>query len=169
MIANAVKFNVQDGQINIDVSTNVDETELTCIVSDTGIGIEDEKIRTLFGVFKSNLNHFGQYKSKDFATSGVGIGLTNAKILCEGLSGNIELTSRVGQGTSVTFTVAINQKLKAFSQEFTNRYSSTNTCIYANQLLDLQAIKGSHNDGSKVSHFSKEPDSLKTNKSSQAE
>ena len=50
------------------------------------------------------MNQFDQSKSK-YSTSGVGIGLTNAKILCEALNGNIDLQSEVGVGTRVTFSI----------------------------------------------------------------
>lgn len=44
------------------------------------------------------------------ATSGVGIGLTNAKILTEALGGQIKITSKPDHGTDVTFSVDLNFK-----------------------------------------------------------
>ena len=73
-------------------------------VSDTGIGIEDDKKKHLFSVFRSIVNQIDEKRN----TSGVGIGLTNAKILCEGLNGNIELESKVNKGTRVTFSIEMN-------------------------------------------------------------
>lgn len=78
-------------------------------IEDTGLGIPEEKMSTLFSIFKNTVNNqFDKQKSNKTVTSGVGIGLTNAQILCEGLNGSIELKSRVNEGTRVTFTVEMN-------------------------------------------------------------
>ena len=88
----------------VKLTTNQERSLLFVEVSDTGIGIEDDKKQHLFSVFRSIVNRIDEKRS----TSGVGIGLTNAKILCEGLNGNIEVISKVNKGTSVTFSIEMN-------------------------------------------------------------
>lgn len=67
-------------------------------VSDTGIGIDDKKMSTLFKVFRAS----------NSPTQGIGNGLTNSKILVEGLFGNIALSSKINMGTKVTFSIKMN-------------------------------------------------------------
>jgi len=68
-------------------------------VTDTGYGIREEDIARVF-------ENFGQGRH-DVATpdKGTGLGLPIVKGLAESHGGGVELTSRVGQGTSVTITL----------------------------------------------------------------
>ena len=69
-------------------------------VSDTGFGIDEKDIPNLFKMFRMA----NQLKST-YNWRGTGIGLTISKKLVESLGGNISLTSQIGIGTEVTFTV----------------------------------------------------------------
>lgn len=56
ILQNAVKFNLNKGSINVDLSIRKDEFDaslniLETIITDSGIGIEDEIIPTLFEPF----------------------------------------------------------------------------------------------------------------------
>ena len=50
--------------------------------------------------------------------SGVGIGLTNSKILTKAMGGNISILSEVGEGTTVTFSIDARQSLKGTNLSF---------------------------------------------------
>ena len=69
-------------------------------VSDTGLGIDDKDVPNLFKMFRMASQQRNKYNCR-----GTGIGLTISKKLVESLGGAISLTSQVGVGTHVTFTV----------------------------------------------------------------
>uniref|UniRef100_A0A7S3KX61 histidine kinase n=1 Tax=Euplotes crassus TaxID=5936 RepID=A0A7S3KX61_EUPCR len=72
------------------------ELKVELSVADTGIGIPERDLPSLFKVFgKTRSNH-------NRNQTGTGLGLTICKKLCEKLGGNIELKSKEGVGTKVT-------------------------------------------------------------------
>jgi signal transduction histidine kinase/ligand-binding sensor protein/ActR/RegA family two-component response regulator len=96
LIGNAIKFTDQ-GSITIRVSLNCqsDEQLLVCFsVIDTGIGIDPEKLDTIFELFTqvdmSNTRKFG----------GLGLGLPICKRLVSALGGKIWAENGPGQGSS---------------------------------------------------------------------
>mgnify|MGYP000402832284 CR=1 FL=1 len=64
-------------------------------MTDTGTGIEPEKIGRVFERF-AKLNNYAQ---------GTGLGLSICKTIVERLGGEISVSSVVGQGTTFTFTL----------------------------------------------------------------
>ncbi len=101
LLSNAVKF-TQEGAVNLFVDT-VEDTENSAAINirvcDTGIGIPEEKIHTIFEPYTQAHNNEGA------SFGGTGLGLTICKQLIEIMSGEIKVDSRVGRGT--TFTVYI--------------------------------------------------------------
>jgi len=73
-------------------------------VYDTGSGVSSEKQKTLFRAFRHQIGDGIKDRRVD-ATSGVGIGLTNSKVLAKSLGGSISLKSRVAIFTEVTVIV----------------------------------------------------------------
>ena len=69
-------------------------------VLDTGIGIPDKEIPNLFKMFRTASQQRNVYNCR-----GTGIGLTISKKLVESLGGSISLTSQLGIGTEVKFTI----------------------------------------------------------------
>jgi signal transduction histidine kinase len=68
-------------------------------VSDRGVGIPPEDLRRVFAPF------FRGERSRSRVSGGVGLGLTLAKRIVEAHGGRIEVTSKVGEGTTVRVTV----------------------------------------------------------------
>nr|WP_321497100.1 PAS domain S-box protein [uncultured Methanolobus sp.] len=97
LIGNAIKFNKEGGFVTVVFGRNGDNIHVQ--VSDTGIGIPEDKQDTLFDPFvQLDWSHARRY-------SGVGIGLSLVKGLVEMHGGKISLVSMVGEGTNVTFTI----------------------------------------------------------------
>ncbi|MDO7085432.1 response regulator [Pseudocolwellia sp. AS88] len=103
LVSNAIKFTAS-GEILITASTS--ETQegkliLSCSVSDTGIGIPEDKLLLLFEQFSqvdnSTTRKFG----------GTGLGLAITKKLCELMNGNIKAHSKLGEGSQFHFTIEI--------------------------------------------------------------
>ncbi|OQA80745.1 MAG: Signal transduction histidine-protein kinase BarA [bacterium ADurb.Bin243] len=100
LIGNAFKF-TKDGEIILYITrgkTSSGKAELTFCVSDTGIGIEPEKIAYIFDRFTqadgSVTRKFG----------GSGLGLAISKMLVDKMGGKIWVESVPGRGSSFYFT-----------------------------------------------------------------
>ncbi|MDX2075882.1 MAG: MASE1 domain-containing protein [bacterium] len=94
LVGNAVKF-TPEGQITIEVGKK-SETQWFLAVRDTGIGMSQESVNTLFE----------QYKRVEDETTknieGTGLGLSITKQLVDFLDGKIEIQSVLGQGSVFT-------------------------------------------------------------------
>ena len=93
LINNAVKY-TKEGQIDIKVSKNAEETKLIFEVKDTGIGIKEENLPVLFDAFM----RVDSKKNKKI--KGTGLGLAIAKQLVEQMDGMIWVESVYGKGSS---------------------------------------------------------------------
>ena len=93
LAANALKFRRDDVAPRVRVSARVDPgaTEFVVAVEDNGIGIREQDIGQIFGVFQ-------RLHTRD-KFEGSGIGLATVQRVIEGLGGRIEVSSRVGEGT----------------------------------------------------------------------
>ncbi len=106
IIGNACKF-TENGKILIEgLVENVAGEEWICFrISDTGAGMEPEKIRNLFQEGKAI-----QPQSTPF--NGTGMGLPFSKRLCAMLGGNIQVKSAVNKGS--VFTVRLPRDIQSF-------------------------------------------------------
>ena len=99
LISNAIKF-TEDGHIIVRVR-NSGPDELLFSVSDTGVGIQEEKQQAIFASFtqadSSTTRKYG----------GTGLGLTISKRLVEMMKGRIWVESEVGVGSTFLFTVIL--------------------------------------------------------------
>lgn len=95
LINNAVKF-TNKGSINVAV--NKSESEAIIFVKDTGVGIPEDKIDLIWKEFRQASEGF----SRNF--EGTGLGLTIARKFTELMSGNIEVESKPGEGTTFIIT-----------------------------------------------------------------
>lgn len=95
LISNAIKFTPDGGSITVRLTA--DENNVTVLVSDTGIGMDEETERHVFEKFYQG--------DKSHSHAGYGIGLTvvgRVVSLCEG---SIEVESQPNEGS--TFTVRL--------------------------------------------------------------
>jgi len=109
LIGNALKFTLQ-GEIVIRAALDTSvqgQVILTASVSDTGIGIPEDKIEYLFDSFSqvdtSTTRKFG----------GTGLGLAIVKNLCVLMGGDIRVDSQAGAGSCFTFTLQLESSVKA--------------------------------------------------------
>jgi len=104
IMQNAVKFNVHGGRIVVTQDYDEENKLLRTTVRDTGQGISEERQKTLFMIFRHQIVDRVENNNYD-VSSGVGIGLTNSKILAESLGGTISVKSEKDRFTEVTFTM----------------------------------------------------------------
>ncbi|MFH1415047.1 MAG: HAMP domain-containing sensor histidine kinase [Elusimicrobiota bacterium] len=100
LVNNALKFTPEGGKIRVCAAYNQSDT-VTISVSDTGIGIPEDDLKTVFNKFhqvKAN-----QEKIKDI--KGTGLGLAIARGIVEAHGGIIWVESEVSKGTTFSFTL----------------------------------------------------------------
>lgn len=94
IVANAVKFTDQ-GTVSMVLSQT--DGMLRIVISDTGPGIDPADQERVFHAF--------QRARASAAIPGAGLGLSNSRHLAELMGGQLNLSSAVGEGTSVTVEV----------------------------------------------------------------
>ncbi len=121
LLGNAVKF-TETGEIVVEVSRLPDDGEegvrLAVSVRDTGIGIPQDKLESIFGEFE-------QVDSSTTRTyGGTGLGLAITSRLVGLMGGKIGVTSRPGYGSCFTFSVRLGLPL---GEEFQVRLDAPHT------------------------------------------
>lgn len=97
LATNAIKFTPEGGVVTVAVEPK--SAGLIVRVSDTGIGISQEDIQRLAKPFEQiDSQHSRQHE-------GTGLGLALSKSLVELHGGNFNISSVMGEGTTVTFTL----------------------------------------------------------------
>ncbi len=101
LIGNAIKF-TQQGQITLRISLSQERhNSIYFAIEDSGVGIPDKKIPTLFNAF-SQLSKYDQHNN-----SGSGLGLAISKKMIELMKGQIGVHSTLGKGSTFWFDVPI--------------------------------------------------------------
>lgn len=101
LLGNAVKF-TQEGEIKLklDLVGESDETvDVRFEVSDTGIGIPEDKVDSIFDAF----TQAGSDTTRKFG--GTGLGLSITKSLIRLFHSDIQVESKVGEGSKFAFTI----------------------------------------------------------------
>jgi CheY-like chemotaxis protein len=115
LVSNAIKF-TENGEVTVSVdieSRTEDEAALHFIVSDTGIGIPEDKKEYIFNTFtqadSSSTRKYG----------GTGLGLPISSRLVEMMKGKIWVESEVGKGSTFHFTARLGIVPELEEQELT--------------------------------------------------
>ncbi len=98
LASNAVKYNVPGGKVSVSVG-DFGEERVFLKVTDTGIGIPEEAQSRVFERF------YRVDKGRSKKAGGTGLGLAIVKHITALYHGTLELSSIVGEGTSVTITL----------------------------------------------------------------
>ncbi len=102
IISNGIKFQKKANVPEIKISTKTEGNFYYITIADNGIGIEEENISKIFGIFNR------LHKKTEF--KGSGIGLATCKKIVEKHGGKIWVTSVYGEGTTFHFTLPIFRK-----------------------------------------------------------
>ncbi|MBK8047521.1 MAG: PAS domain S-box protein [Anaerolineales bacterium] len=101
LLENAVKFTPQGGKIGLEMHEDADNNAVRLIVWDTGIGMTQEQLATIFDPFvQADATLARQYE-------GIGLGLAYVKRMVELLGGQITVQSEVDQGSRFKVTLPI--------------------------------------------------------------
>ena len=96
LIENGIKYNSWGGSLTVRIRREEDNAILE--VSDTGVGIPEDALAHVFERF------FRVDKARSRASGGSGLGLAIVRAIVQRNRGDIQVTSRVGEGS--TFTVS---------------------------------------------------------------
>jgi len=107
LVENAIKYTPEGGNVVLSCDLDTDESQIQFMLKDTGIGIPEDKIETIFNPF-----YQVDVDNKN-ALHGSGIGLSISKAYVEMLGGDLILESKVGEGTTFLFNIDIDLKEKA--------------------------------------------------------
>lgn len=115
LLSNAIKYNRAQGHVSIDAVRCGDMVKIS--ITDTGLGIEAEKLPELFKPF-SRLGHdAGEIE-------GTGIGLTLSKRIVEAMSGTIGVESSPGVGSTFWFTLPLGNPSEVADPEVVDECAS---------------------------------------------
>jgi CheY-like chemotaxis protein len=119
LMSNAFKF-TSEGFINFGYEVNESENKLIFFVSDTGIGIPEDKRREIFERFRQA----DESTSRKF--EGTGLGLAISRSLVRMMGGRIWVESIVNEGSAFYFTIPVekpvtkNENKKGYLNEIIN-------------------------------------------------
>ncbi|HYG64535.1 MAG TPA: CHASE domain-containing protein [Thermoanaerobaculia bacterium] len=100
LLSNAIKFTPADGTVRVRTSQDAERQQLVVEVSDTGMGIDPERLPHIFDAFFQA----GRSIARQFG--GLGLGLAISKTIVELHGGTLTAVSE-GPGKGATFTVRL--------------------------------------------------------------
>ncbi|NRA30422.1 MAG: response regulator, partial [Parvularculaceae bacterium] len=103
LVGNAVKFTEQ-GAVTLVVSKGEGAQEVEFFIHDSGVGIPEDKIRTLFDRF----TQVDGTNTREYQSSGLGLAI--CKELVSAMGGDIGCSSVVGQGSVFRFCVPLTDR-----------------------------------------------------------
>ena len=115
LLDNAIKFTSSGGKVELSARTG-DSSDSGYLryefkISDTGIGMSEDFLNKLFGVFAR------EETSTKSGSRGIGLGLAIVKNLVDRLGGTIKVDSTKGEGTVFTVSIPMMQALEEFKEK----------------------------------------------------
>lgn len=109
LTGNSIKF-TKTGKVEVAARALRDEKKMVSqfAVSDTGIGIPEDKLNSIFERFKQAEDH----TTRNYG--GTGLGLSIAKQLVELQGGQMSITSKLNHGTQITFTLPLKKTKEVY-------------------------------------------------------
>ena len=107
ILSNAIKYTEPGGKVSVDMREEKSAVpgciRLVYIVADTGIGMSQEYMETMYQPFSRQID------SRVNSIQGTGLGLAITKRMVELMGGTIECVSEQGKGTTFTVTLDITE------------------------------------------------------------
>lgn len=109
---NAIKYNVKNGEVTVKAERRKGEPFIQVSITDTGVGVPAEEIRSLFSKFFRGSNVL------KFQTEGTGLGLYIAKNIIRQHGGQVWVESTLNRGSTFYFTLPTDSKLVPVKEVF---------------------------------------------------
>ncbi|MCL2191942.1 MAG: ATP-binding protein [Treponema sp.] len=157
LLSNAVKYTESGGFISLRIrgeQKDKDTVNLTIDVEDSGRGIKEEDMKSLF-------NEYTQFdKEKNKSAEGTGLGLAITRHIVKAMDGDISVRSEYGKGS--TFTVAFPQAVR-FHRSLGYVENARNTSVLVYEKRELYAnslVSAVDNLGANCTQVSSDADLL---------
>ena len=132
LISNAVKYTASGGRVTIRITEldcdRKDYVRIRTQVIDTGIGMSEEFLPSLFEAFARERN------TTDGKIAGTGLGMPIIKKYIDMMHGTIEVESKQGEGSKFTVTLEYRIADKSYYERATEKFSD----------MDETRISGKH-------------------------
>ena len=129
LLNNALKFTEPGGTVKVEASYHADNQRLQIVVTDTGIGISEDKLQKIFDDFMqeddSTTRRFG----------GTGLGLSISSKLVGMMQGHIEVESTPGSGSRFSFTIAAPEHIERAKKAVLSEHAQANRGAKTHRLL----------------------------------
>jgi K+-sensing histidine kinase KdpD len=110
LLSNGIQY-TEKGKIQLKITKKDNEFKFS--VSDTGIGIQKQKLKRLSTICG---NSSTELKS-EYSTKLAGLGISISSLLCKRLSSDLKIKSTVGKGTKCWFTIRMIIEKRRFSEK----------------------------------------------------
>ncbi len=104
LLFNAVKHTKEGGHISINIKK--DNNDAAISITDNGEGIPEKDIPRIFDIFYQSESNSG---TSDMTGSGIGLALVKSIVKMH--HGNIEVSSKINQGSTFTVTLPLNKEI----------------------------------------------------------
>jgi DNA-binding response OmpR family regulator len=143
LLSNAIKF-TQKGGVEVEL---ISENEHNCrfIVRDTGIGIDPKSIGFIFERFRQVDGAMTRL------AGGAGLGLSIVKQIVELLGGEIEVSSKLGEGSA--FAVILPLVLPENAETASGWAARTQTAVFAKQMSEIKTQESSTSESDDRPHI----------------
>ncbi len=107
LLSNALRFTPAKGTIVLEAEEQKKRVQF--FVRDTGVGIEPERLKRVFGRFVQGARTAEEVRGAvgSAGPDGTGLGLALVRRLIEQMQGQVSVESRVGHGTTFSFTLPL--------------------------------------------------------------
>lgn len=133
LLSNSVKFTNNGGSININITKLLSDPDKTVVkfeIQDSGIGVTSEQKSRIFEAFtQADSSITRKY-------GGTGLGLTISSSFVELMGGELDLNSKIGEGTTLFFTLEF-ENIKSQIESIQDHFKGLNVLI----LTDFVKIK----------------------------
>jgi len=164
LIGNAIKF-TQEGEVVVSAA-RAEGAMLRIAVADTGIGIPEDKLETIFQSFEQA----GTSVAQEYGGAGLGLGI--ARRLVELHGGKIKVVSKMGEGSVFSFTIPVfgsSNKNKELNDEYDTVADDSGAARMQISQLEAAAALSAPTEGQAILAVDDDPVNLRVLKTTLAD
>jgi len=133
LVQNAIKFTPQSGQVLLEIlllKQEHNKVEIEYAVSDTGVGIENERMATLLRPFSS------AWENQRHGQDGMGVGLSLSHKYIDMMDSHLMLASEVGRGSRFSFRISH----EVYNHEHLGAIEAKTIAFYSHEPHSTQSV-----------------------------